>query len=259
MDAWADMDRRVWPMDVRPPLFPPRAATRSHELELPRARLASLCAAISISFVILYGLANAIGSPKMMPTGRALTMVRLSISPPKPVGSPPAPRQNEPLSGRGQPPPDGGGASAANSDLDVSTPQPFSRFSWSVHRIAARTNVTPRAGAPNSAGGGNSAASGGSGVYDPYAGASPMRTAGGNAPADATLIQQAIARRISILSPNFRGSMFCSVNVENYGINSISCTDSQSGISIENINAATIGTSNMRLPMRFSGGFEVQQ
>ena len=259
MDAWAEMDRRVWPMDVRPPLFPPRAAHIPRRHEQQRTRILSLVSAVSISCLILYGLANVIGSPKMMPAGRALTMVRLSNSPPKPVGAPPAPRQNEPSSGRDQPPPDGGGASAANSDLDVSTPQPFSRFSWSVHRIAARTNAVPTTGAPNSASGGNSAASGGSGVYDPYAGASPMRTAGGNVPADAALIQQTIARRISILLPNFRGVMFCSVNIDNYDINSISCTDGQSGRSIENINAATIGASNLRLPMRFSGGLEVRQ
>lgn len=81
---------------------------------------------------------------------------------------------------------------AGASVVDTSEAQPFSILEWSVRPIAAPAPTAPNRGSAGQGRGvGNSAGdgTGGAGVYDPYAGAAPLRggDAAGERPDDAAL------------------------------------------------------------------------
>jgi hypothetical protein len=115
----------------------------------------------------------------------------------------------------------GGGAAqpaavAMASPIDTSTPTPLSLTEWSVTRIAARptavATVARSAGPAVEPGEGNAQGDGGSGVYDPYAGASPARR---SEAADDEIDQTALAELTASLRrryPQWHGQLLCTVN-----------------------------------------------
>lgn len=129
------------------------------------------------------------------------------LSPPRPKGA----RQADPLPSGGQSAPDSQSASPQASIVDVSTATPVSVPEWSVSRIRvvlprARSGTGTAQGATTGAGTGR----GGSGVYDPYAGATPMRgTDEGASPryapeASALDRLMSLARRSGLLATRYR-------------------------------------------------------
>lgn len=96
----------------------------------------------------------------------------IQLSPPRPKGD----RQADTFPSGGQSAPDIQPASPQASIVDVSTPTPISNPEWSVSRIrVALPRVRSGTGTGQGATTGTGSGRGGSGVYDPYAGATPMR------------------------------------------------------------------------------------
>ena len=102
----------------------------------------------------------------------ATAIETILLSPPRPKGA----RQADALPSGGQSAPDSQPASSEASVVDVSTPTPVSTPEWSVSRIRVTLpRVRSSTGTAQGATTGTGTGRGGSGVYDPYAGATPMR------------------------------------------------------------------------------------
>lgn len=104
---------------------------------------------------------------------RSSAIETITLTPPKPPGPDRAAQSAAGIVGAPEP------ANAAGSMVDVSTPNSLSNPEWSVSRIRVVTTPSNRsastaAGSAN----GNGTGLGGGGVYDPYAGATPMRLPG---------------------------------------------------------------------------------
>ena len=85
---------------------------------------------------------------------------------------------------------------AGASAVDTSTPMPFSILEWSVRPIAAPAPRVARigtAGLGQGVGTNRGSGTGGNGVYDPYAGASPLRRGGAAGVADAAALARVVA------------------------------------------------------------------
>lgn len=134
-----------------------------------RATAASL--ALLCCWLIFVALAIPMAAPEVN-TAAATAIDTITLAPPRPQG--PAEASQAPAGGRqSDPAPQ---SSPGGSVVDVSTPPAVIVPEWSVSRIRIAASGPNRAtGARDGTAAGNATGQGGAGVYDPYAGATPMR------------------------------------------------------------------------------------
>lgn len=167
----------------------------AHGFEPAARRTSSATLAVLSAYAILAALNGPMGGVST-PRSQSRAIETILLSPPPP--EPPTPSAHTLLTEASHLQ----SIAAPGSMIDTSTPTPLSNPEWSVSplRIAAPRSISRTNNIQGSASG-NGAGTGGSGVYDPYAGATPMRqsTPGVNQPplvpgALAAVIRQARER-----------------------------------------------------------------
>ena len=140
---------------------------------------------------------------------------------------------------------------AGTSPVETSTVTPLSIIEWSVSRIVPPPSSTSKLG-PSSGNGagtgvGNGSGAGGSGVYDPYAGASPQRAAeravesASNMGLDRAAVERLrsdVSRRLGGRVPGLR----CDVLIALTGVVLEAwCSGAATGQDLEAVNAMVVG------------------
>ena len=146
-------------------------------IELPVRRGVSMAlSASAVALVLSAMLVRPYDDQFQLNSNRAIQTIE--IAPPANEGV--AVERDMPSGGLGNPPQEA--PQAGSSVLDVSSATPLTVTEWSVSRITPRrmpaTVSGPTAGTGTSGGIGAGSSFGGSGVYDPYAGATPLRREG---------------------------------------------------------------------------------